>query len=169
MQSKTRIIAAVLMVLTVSACGGDKIPNLMNLRSDTNGPDEFGILPVKTLEMPKDLAVLPDPIPNGTNLVDPNPTADAITALGGKPGAGSSDGALVTYASRGGVTPDIRAALAAEDLKFRQKNNGRLLERLFKNTVYFQAYARMSLNQMAELARWRAAGVVTPSAPPTFK
>ena len=169
MQSKTRIIAAVLIALSLSACGGDQAPNLMNLRSDTNGPDEFGILPVKPLEMPKDLAVLPDPVPNGSNLVDPNPTGDAIAALGGKAGAGTGDGALVSYVSRGGVTPDIRTTLAAEDLKFRQKNNGRLLERLFKNTVYFQAYARMSLNQMAELARWRAAGVVTPSAPPTFK
>ncbi len=166
MQSKTQIIAVVLITLTLSACGGDTSPNLMNLRSNTNGPDEFGILPVKPLEMPTDLAVLPDPIPNGTNLVDPNPKGDAIAALGGKQGAGSNDGALVSYASRGGVTPDIRTALAAEDLEYRRRNNGRLLERWFKNTVYFQAYARMSLDQMAELARWRAAGVATPSAPP---
>ena len=167
MQSNTRIIAAVLIALTLSACGGDTEPNLMNLRSNTNGPDEFGILPMKPLEMPTDLAALPEPTPDGTNLVDPNPMGDAIAVLGGKQGAGSSDGALVSYVSRGGVTPDIRATLAAEDLEYRRRNNGRPLERWFKNTVYFQAYARMSLDQLAELARWRAAGVPTPSAPPS--
>jgi hypothetical protein len=169
MRSAKLICVLVLTALTLSACGNDKLPNLMNLRSDTNGPDEFGILPVKQLELPKDLANLPEPTPNGSNLVDPTPEADAILALGGKPGAGSNDAALVTFASRGGVTADIRTVLAAEDLRFRQTNNGRLLERWFKNTVYFRAYLPQSLDQQAELARWRARGVATPSAPPVAK
>ncbi len=166
MRSAKLVCVLVLSALTLSACGGDKPPSLMNLRSDTNGPDEFGILPVKSLEMPKDLVNLPEPTPNGVNLVDPTPEADAILALGGKPGAGSSDAALVAFASRGGVTADIRAVLAAEDLRFRQANNGRLLERWFKNTVYFKAYLPQSLDPQKELARWRALGVATPSAPP---
>jgi len=169
MRSAKLICVLVLTALTLSACGNDKLPNLMNLRSDTNGPDEFGILPVKQLELPKDLANLPEPTPNGSNLVDPTPEADAILALGGKPGAGSNDAALVAFASRGGVTADIRTVLAAEDLRFRQNNNGRLLERWFKNTVYFRAYLPQSLDQQAELARWRARGVATPSAPPVAK
>lgn len=169
MRSAKLICVIVFSALTLSACGGDKSPNLMNLRSDTNGPDEFGILPAKQLEMPKDLVNLPEPTPNGSNLVDPTPLADAILALGGKPDSGSNDAALVAFAARAGVTPDIRAILAAEDLRFRQTNNGRLLERLFKNTVYFKAYLPLSLDQQAELARWRARGVATPSAPPVAK
>ncbi len=169
MRSAKLIFVMVVTALTLSACGNDKQPSLMNLRSDTNGPDEFGILPVKQLEMPKDLANLPEPTPNGRNLVDPTPEADAILALGGKPGAGANDAALVAFASRGGVTADIRAVLAAEDLRFRQSNNGRLLERWFKNNVYFRAYLPLSLDQQAELARWRARGVATPSAPPIAK
>jgi hypothetical protein len=102
-------------------------------------------------------------------LVDPTPQADAVLALGGKPNAGSNDAALVSFASRAGVTADIRTILAAEDLRFRQANNGRLLERLFKNNVYFRAYQPLSLDQQAELARWRARGVATPSAPPVAK
>lgn len=162
---------ALVVAMGLSACGGGKEPNLINLRSDTNGPDEFGILPVKSLEMPEDVANLPEPTPNGSNLVDPTPIADAVAALGGKTGGGTSksDGALLSYAARKGVSGDIRGELASDDLKFRRKNNGLLLERLFKNTVYFKAYRRQSLNQQDELARWRAAGVATPSAPPGKK
>lgn len=154
----------------LGACASNKTPNLMNLRSDTNGPDEFAILPVKPLELPKDLAALPEPSPGGTNLVDPNPMGDAIAALGGKQpaadAASRSDGGIVSYASRNGVSQDIRAVLAAEDLDYRKRNDGRLLERLFQVTVYFKAYRAQSLDQDAELARWRAKGVATPSAPP---
>ena len=49
---------------------------------------------------------------------------------------------------------------------WRRKNDGRLLERLMKVNVYFKAYAEMSLDQQAELWRWRRAGAKTPSAPP---
>ena len=154
----------------LGACASDKEPNLMNLRSDSKGPDEFGILPTKPLEMPKDLAVLPEPTPGGVNLVDPNPMGDAIAALGGKaPKADApsrGDAGIISYASRNGVTEDIRGILAAEDLDYRKRNNGRLLERLFKVTVYFKAYRAQSLDQDAELARWRAKGLATPSAPP---
>lgn len=60
----------------------------------------------------------------------------------------------------------IRGTLAAEDLEFRRKNDGRLLERVFNVNVYFDAYEPMSLDQHAELERWRAQGLLTPSAPP---
>ena len=167
------IFMGVSAITLLGACASSKEPNLMNLRSDTNGPDEFSILPTKPLEMPKDLAVLPEPTPGGANLVDPNPMADALLALGGKapnPDATSrGDGGIITYASRNGVTEGIRTVLAAEDLDFRKRNNGLLLERLFKMTVYFKAYRAQSLDQDAELARWRAQGVATPSAPPANK
>lgn len=172
MRPTYQTIAAALTGLTLlSACGGsDRTPSLMNLRSDSAGPDEFSILPTKTLEMPEDIAFLPPPTPNGTNLVDPNPMDDAIVALGGTPrdadAPSRGDGGIITYAARNGVTGDIRTILAAEDLQFRQQNNGRLLERLFNVTTYFKAYRPQALDQQAELARWRAKGIATPSAPP---
>ena len=155
-------------LLALSACGRDKAPDLMNLRSDSNGPDEFAILPPKALEMPTSLAELPAPTPGGGNLTDPHPQDDAIAALGGNPPAtsGVSDAGLYNYATRQGVTPGIREILASEDLEFRKKHNGRPLERLFNLNVYYKAYAKMSLDQHAELARWRAAGARTPAAPP---
>jgi Protein of unknown function (DUF3035) len=165
------ITGVALLGFGLGGCASDKVPNLMNLRSDTNGPDEFSILPVKPLSMPKDLAALPDPTPGGTNLVDPNPKTDALVALGGKPrdpksGAGA-DGGLVAYAGRDGVEGNVREVLAAEDLTYRKSNGPRLLERLFKVNTYFKAYRRQSLDQDEELARWRAQGVATPSAPPS--
>jgi hypothetical protein len=78
----------------------------------------------------------------------------------------ASDGALLAYAGRDGVAADIRPTLAEEDVKYRRKNNGRLLERLFGVNVYYRAYRKQSLDQQAELERWRAAGAGTPSAPP---
>ena len=96
--------------------------------------------------------------------------ADAVAALGGNlrvaGGVPSSDSALVGHAGRYGVTAAIRDTLAAEDLEWRRDNNGRLLERLFNVNVYYKAYADQSLDQQAELWRWRRAGARTPSAPP---
>lgn len=157
-------------ILALAGCGGNGQPSLMNLRSSTQGPDEFGIVPPKPLDMPADLAALPEPTPGGVNRTDPTPLDDAVVALGGQPGAGSripaGDGALYSYASRFGVASDIRATLATEDLEYRRDNNGRLLERLLDVNVYYRAYRRQSLDQHAELAYWRARGLPTPSAPP---
>lgn len=160
------LAGATALALTLAGCGSDAAPELMNLQSTGNGPDEFAILPPKPLEMPETLAQLPVPTPGGVNRTDPTPEADAIVALGGRPGAGSNDAALVAQATRMGVASGIRGQLATEDLEYRRKNDGRLLERVFNVNVYFRAYAPMSLDQHAELARWRRLGVATPSAPP---
>lgn len=172
MQAPRRFPAiALAMVMTLAACGnGDTVPSLMNVRSTTSGPDEFGIIPPKPLEMPQDLATLPEPTPGAGNRTDRNPTAEAIAALGGNPsvtqGVNSAHGGLYAYAARYGVTQGIRETLAAEDLEYRRDNDGRLLERIFNVNVYYRAYADQSLDQQAELWRWRRAGVRTPSAPP---
>lgn len=163
--------AVVALVAALAGCSSDGTPELMNLRSNTAGPDEFGILPPKELELPPDLASLPDPTPGGSNLTDQNPRADAIIALGGTPRAqdGSvpaSDQGLINHVRRFGVLSGVREVLAAEDLEWRQRNKGRPLEQLFNVNVYFNAYEDMALDQQAELERWRQAGVATPSAPP---
>ncbi|MBC2836175.1 DUF3035 domain-containing protein [Paragemmobacter straminiformis] len=165
------LVIAVAVMLTLAGCSkGDKVPSLMNIRSTTQGPDEFAVLPPKPLSLPEDLTALPEPTPGGANLTDPTPEADAIAALGGNlraaGGIPAGDGGLVNYAARFGVAGDIRDTLATEDLAWRQKNDGRLLERLLKVNVYFKAYEAMWLDQQAELWRWRRAGVKTPSAPP---
>jgi hypothetical protein len=166
---KGRAIIAIATMVTLAACGGDKTPQLMNLRSG-QGPDEFAIVPPKPLELPEDLAALPEPTPGGFNRTDQNPEADAAIALGGKPSAAggipSGDSALYAHAARFGVEGGIRSTLASEDLEWRRDNNGRILERLFNVNVYYKAYRNMRLDQQAELARWRALGIRNPSAPP---
>jgi hypothetical protein len=159
-------------ILALSACSGDKNPQLMNIRSQTRSPDEFAILPSKPLQLPEDLVALPEPTPGGANITDPTPEADAVAALGGNPaavtrsGIAAADGGLVGYSSRFGTSASIREQLAAEDLEFRRRNNGRPLERLFNVNVYFKAYRKQALDQHAELERWRRAGVRTVGAPP---
>ena len=157
-------------LLALGACGGGKGTGLMNLRSTSDGPDEFAILPPKALALPADLTALPKPTPGGANLTDQNPMNDAIVALGGKVSAAggvpAGDAGLVRYAGRNGGTPDIRATLAADDLARRKSKPGKLLERAFGLTTYFDAYRDMWLDTYAELQRWRDAGVYTPSVPP---
>lgn len=174
MQVKYGILGgAMVAALALSACArGDKLPELMNIRSQTRSPDEFTVLPTKPLMLPDDLAILPPPTPGGTNITDPTPEADAVAALGGNPealmpkGIAAGNGGLVSHAARFGTAADIRRVLAAEDLAYRRKHDGRLLERIFNVNVYFKAYAPMSLDQYLELQRWRKAGVRTVGAPP---
>ena len=62
----------------LAACGA---------RSGSSGPDEFSVLPVEPLEIPRNLNVLPPPAPGGVNRADRDPRAEAVTALGGDPAA----------------------------------------------------------------------------------
>jgi hypothetical protein len=157
-------------VLSLSGCSDNENPILMHAAAQERGPDEFGIVPTRPLEMPTNLSELPPPNPAGANRVDPQPRADIARALGGNPAAavtrGTADGGIVNHASRFGRSEGIRAQLAAEDLEFRQRNRGRLLERLFSVNVYHNAYEFMWLDKYAELERWRRAGAQTPTAPP---
>jgi hypothetical protein len=164
-----RAIVALSALLVLVACGGNGVPELMNLRTG-QGPDEFGIVPPKPLAMPESLADLPEPTPGGTNRTDRDPEAEAAIALGGRPAAAggipAGDSALMAHASRYGVEGNIRQTLATEDLQWRRDNKGRILEQLFNVNVYYKAYRDQRLDQQAELARWRALGLRTPSAPP---
>lgn len=167
--ARSAAAGAALTVLLLAACG-DGEPKLMNLRSTGAGPDEFGILPTRPLQMPDSLRELPAPTPGGSNLVDPTPEADAIAALGGNPnrqgGIPAADASVVRQATRFGSESGIRETLATADYDWRRRHNGRLLDRLFSKSVYLGAYSNMTLDQQAELARWRATGVRNPSAPP---
>jgi hypothetical protein len=164
-------MGAALALLALTACGSSDDPRLLNLAKSGRGPDEFAVLPTKPLQAPEDFAALPPPTPGGANLVDPTPEADMVAALGGNPAALARpgvDGGVVNYAGRYGIAPDIRPALAAEDLELRRRNDGRLLERIFNVNVYYRAYRRqdMELDQYRELDRFRRAGVRTPAVPP---
>ncbi len=166
------ILLAVVASVGLSACSSKKVGGMMNLRASGAGPDEFAILPTKPLTMPKSYQTLPTPTPGGENLTDPTPRADAVAALGGNPkylkakGIARGDQGIIAVASRYGVSGNIRSVLATEDLEFRRKHRGKLLERLFGTTVYFSAYQPMTLDRYAELKRIRRAGLRAPAAPP---
>jgi len=169
-----KILICVIAVSMVTACSRNREPRLLNIESNTSGPDEFAILPNKPLQEPENYSALPPPTPGGSNRTDVSPHGDAIVALGGNPAAVSrgipaSDGGLINHASRYGRSGTIRQQLAAEDLKFRRRKNGRPLERMFNVNTYFRAYRRMSLDQYAELERFRRLGVRTPAAPPDYE
>lgn len=155
--------------LTLAGCGSDK---LMSLEGSGSGPDEFAIVPTRPLEMPPDLAQLPQPTPGGANITDPTPLADAVGALGGNPGhlaqrgVGTADGTLLAYTGRLGRDGNIRAVTASEDAAYRKGKGRRPLEVMARTNVYLRAYQRMALDPYAELDRFRRAGVRTPSAPP---
>lgn len=162
-----------LVVILVAGCSARE-PDLITFKAtnDGDGPDEFAILPSKPLQAPENYAELPAPTPGGTNLTDPTPEADMVVALGGNPAIltrQATDGGLVNYAGRYGIASGIRGQLAAADLRFRQNNPGLPLERLFNVTTYFDAYSGQSLDQYAELERFRRAGIRTPAVPPVVQ
>lgn len=165
-----RAILILAVTTTLAACGASDEPNLLNISQPrAQGPDEFAVLPTKPLEIPQNLAALPEPTPGGANRTDPTPEADVIAALGGNAAVltrGAPDGALIAHSRRFGSDPNIRADLAAADLEFRRRNDGRLLERLFNVNVYFRAYEEQSLDQYRELERLRRAGIRTSAVPP---
>jgi hypothetical protein len=182
-QVAMRAVTLCALVATLGACSSgtglslrdsDRVPDLMNIERGQRSPDEFAILPNKPIEIPEDLAALPAPTPGEADRVAPTPREDAVAALGGDPNRvvargnafPASDGALVGAASRFGVAEGIRGTLADADLEYRQRNDGRLLERLFNITVYYKAYRPLSLDKYAELERFRRAGIRTVAAPP---
>ncbi|MEM9795992.1 MAG: DUF3035 domain-containing protein [Pseudomonadota bacterium] len=161
-----RLTLAMICALALSGCGS-QTPSLFNIRKADRTPDEFSILPSRPLEQPADLSALPPPTRGLPNRTDRQPIAEAVAALGGNVNASTSaDAALLASAGRFGVQPTIREQLATEDLDFRRRNNGRLLERAFNVTVYYRAYRRQSLDQYAELERLRQRGIRTVAAPP---
>lgn len=166
---RTSILAAIALALLTACSGGG---GLHNLRSASAGPDDFSVLPVRPLEIPANLTVLPAPNTGGANLTDPNPVGDAIAALGGRPSAANAggipavDAALIARVNRYGGSADIRNILAAEDTAFRKRRARGGLFGLLGQDRYFQAYAAQILDAYAELLRFRALGVRVPSAPP---
>lgn len=157
------------VVLVMAGCdhGG-----LHDLRSNTNGPNEFKVVPAKPLSAPSDFASLPEPTPGGTNRTDINPLGDAVAALGGRGSLltattlPASDAGLVNHAARYGASADIRAQLAESDEK-RRISKGRFTKlKVVKTDRYSKIYTDYHLDPYAELIRWRKAGARTPAAPP---
>ncbi|MCL7408770.1 DUF3035 domain-containing protein [Marivivens donghaensis] len=160
------LLLALCAALTLSACGGGE--RTLHRTSLTDGsPDEFGVQPTRTLELPQSMNLLPTPTPGGVNLADANPQADAIAVLGGSVTGGvGGDAALMAQVSRFGVDPSIRSVLAAEDAAFRKRRTNLSLFRIFNRDRYFQAYRGQSLDAYAQLERFRSLGAAVPSAPP---
>lgn len=162
------VAALVLIPLFLGACANQ---GLRDLRNSTKGPDEFMIQPVKPLAQPSSYTALPPPTPGQANLTDRDALAEGIVAFGGRPEAANgpipaSDGALVQQASRLGVSPNIRQALAETDAAFRKRKSRFTQIKIVPTDRYDQAYKRQILDADAEAMRWRRAGARTPSAPP---
>lgn len=162
-------LMTILALFALTACANTDRP-LRELRAAGNGPDEFAVIPLNPLQIPESRS-LPTPTPGGTNLADPNPNAQAIAALGGSAaaqragGIPSNDTALVAYASRNGVDPNVRAELAAADEAFRDRRKRLNVFNPLGRDRYFPAYSGQALDAYAELNRLRAAGIRTPTPP----
>ncbi|MEM9717020.1 MAG: DUF3035 domain-containing protein [Pseudomonadota bacterium] len=162
-----RIILGLVLIGLVAGCAGREEPRqLMNIRSEGSGPDEFSVVPNEPLEIPDNIASAELPTPGGDSRVVRSPDELVVTAFGGRATSGVNDQATLNAVSRFGVTDDIRGVLAAEDEQFRTDKFARPLERLVRVNVYFKFYEDQSLNSYDELNRMRRLGVRTPTAPP---
>ena len=164
------IVLGMVLALTLGACANT---GLRTLKSRSAGPDEFLVQPVKPLQLPPDVEVLPPPTPGGRNLVDANPLEDATIAVGGRKQSSpdgpipGGDGVIVTYASRFGVAGDIRQSLAQEDAEFRRKKSRFTQYRIVNVDRYNEVYKRFAINPFAVAESYRQIGVKTPSSPPS--
>lgn len=164
-----RLIAwALAAAILVSGCTDT---NLRNLRSLSEGPDEFAVVPNKPLEEPESYSALPPPTPGGFNRTGQRPLEDGIVALGGRATSPSapipgSDAALVNHTSRFGREGNIRATLAQADQEFRDRQRRLTNIRIFRDDLYAQIYRRESLNPTAVANQFQRAGIPTPTAPP---
>ncbi|MCR9087919.1 MAG: DUF3035 domain-containing protein [Rhodobacteraceae bacterium] len=173
MTIRTNIFALLaIAAVAITACG-PRNPDLLTFRRSGEGPDEFTVAPSKPLADPPAAGALPPPtLGVGINRADATPEADAIVALGGRQnattldGIPTSDAALIRHAGRNGQSTGIRQTLAQEDIEFRRRNDGLILERLANSNLYFDAYEQQSLNQQREIDRLRQRGIQTPGAPP---
>jgi len=135
--------------------------------SESDGPDEFGVVPALPLEQPENYTDLPTPTPGSGNRTDIRPDVDTASALGGAlrdPGVPASDAAVVTFASRFGVDPTIRGELFAADEALRTRRTR--FGRGGGEGLYFRIYAPQTLDAYRELERFRSSGVQVPTAPP---
>jgi hypothetical protein len=158
----------ILATVMLSACSNQ---GLQQVTSNSRGPDEFIVDPKAELTLPPNFTDLPPPTPGQGNRVDIDPKATMVAALGGRPSDASApvpgaDAALVTAASRYGVTPDIRQALAEEDAAFRARQSRFTGFQLFPENLYKRVYRSQSLDARATAEAWRRAGRRTPSFPP---
>ena len=155
-----KLIGLLVIVASLAACSRGN-------STGQTGPDEFSILPARTLEAPTSIE-LPVPTPGGTNRADVMPVSAAFAALGGRDttdgAVPATDVALVSYAGRMGMDPAIRTTLATEDAAILDRRGW--FSGLRRGDAYLKKYARFALDAYAELARFRAAGVAVPSAPP---
>lgn len=152
--------------------GGCSSGGLKQFTNNSNGPEEFMVMPVKPLTDPSNYTALPTPTPGGSNLVDMNPRADAVVALGGRAsalenqGVSTGDVALVNHTGRYGVPSNIREDLAETDAKFRKRKTRATRWRLFSKDRYGEAYKNAGTNPFDETKRLRRGGVNTPTSPP---
>lgn len=165
---RMRVPLLLLIAFTLAACNNQ---GLKTVTSTSRGPDEFIVEPKAELSKPPDFTSLPQPTPGQSNRTDIDPMQEMVVALGGRPDDASrpvpsSDGALVTAASRFGVSPDIRQSLAAEDAEFRRGKSRFTQFRLFPEDLYNQVYSEQALDARATAEAWRRAGARTPSFPP---
>ncbi|MEX1235776.1 MAG: DUF3035 domain-containing protein [Roseovarius sp.] len=165
------ILALALLTFAAAACGRSD-GALTRITNEGNGPDEFAVLPTAPLQTPESYNALPAPTPDVANLVDPNPRAAGVAALGGNPAAtvgttvSAADGRLVNYTGRFGVQPAVRQDLAAEDAQVRRRYGRVNIFNIGPNDDYTSAYKKQWLDSQVEQRRMMQRGVVTPSAPP---
>lgn len=164
----SRSLGLILSVALVSACAND---GLQQVTSNKRGPDEFIVDPKAELVIPDSLAELPPPTPGQGNRADIDPRAEMISTLGGRPGDANApvpgrDAALVTAASRFGVTPDVRRTVAEEDAEFRGSQSRFTGFQLFPENLYSKVYRSQTLDARATAEAWRRAGARTSSFPP---
>lgn len=153
--------------LAIAGCSGGGLAGYLRTSGVTSTPDEFMVLPTKPLEMPADLAALPQPVPGARNRVDIDPEELAVAGLTGTPGQVNTVSGAGLVARVGPAEPQIRTVLAVEDATWRAENGGRFFERLFSADKESVIYRGQVLDAPGTFVDLRDRGVDVPSPSPS--
>lgn len=169
-RSMARIGAAAALALGLAACGGSKsMRESMGIAAPP--PDEFMVVSRAPLELPPDLSALPPPQPGAPSRVEPDPRAQAQTALmGGEvavataaPTAGES--ALLTAVGAGPQNAAIREQIQ-QDAAAAPPTRRFGLTSLFGRKIVQDPQAEAErLSPEAEAERLQREGLPAPAAP----
>lgn len=155
------------LVLAAGGCGEGGLAGVLRSSGATSTPDEFLVMPTRPLEIPENLASLPTPTPGAPNRVEYQPEAIAIAGLTGQDSMRTaSASALLARAGAGSANPQIRTILAQEDIEYRNRHRGRVLERLFSRNKEALIYQDMTLNAPVVYEAMRERGVNLSAPPP---
>jgi hypothetical protein len=151
--TSSALLCATMIALVACSSG---TPQLMNLRNTEEGPDEFAVLPTAPLEIPENLASLPEPTPGAPTASTPTRRLTRSRRLAETQPARAVAGAdLVSYTTRFGVSERHPPGSRRRGRRLPPPQRWSHPRTHVRHQRLFRGVSKQSLDRYAELERLR--------------